>query len=98
LARNVTVAYVATETAVTVSEKDHVPVSPCVSESVPDALYVPASSGPVVDIKPEELTITPELGLVVTNVTVPVLPSTLIGPEVNDADKAVDVVPVLGEA
>jgi hypothetical protein len=68
-----------------------------VSVSVPDVLYVPASSGPVVDIKPEELTIRLELELVVTNVTGPVPPLTLIGPDVNVADEAVEVVPVFGE-
>jgi hypothetical protein len=99
LAWKLTVAPVAMTMTVkvTIKVKDHVPVSPCVSESVPEAIYVPASSSPVDAINPVELTIKAGLELVVTNVTGPEFPLTLIGPAVNDADDAVVVVPDFGE-
>jgi hypothetical protein len=55
---------------------------------------VPTDSAPVVDIAPVELTVRPELGLVVTNVTGPRLPSTVIGPAVNVPDEWLETVPV----
>jgi hypothetical protein len=84
-------------TAVTDKLYDQVPVSPRASESVPDTPYVPAESGPVVEIKPDAFTRRPTFDFVVTKVTAPVLSSTDIGPAVNAPEEDVSTVPVVGD-
>jgi hypothetical protein len=87
-----------TAVAITDNVYVHVPVSPFVSESVPDTMYEPTERGPVVDIDPEELAVRLELELVVTNVTGPTLPSTVIGPAVNVPDELAETEPDVKEA
>ena len=54
---------------VTVRENVHVPASVVTSEVVPEAVYVPAESAPVVVTAPEDETTRADDGAVVTNVT-----------------------------
>jgi hypothetical protein len=60
-------------------------------------VYDPAERAPEVEISPDELTVIPVLGLVVTNDTVPELFWTVMGPDVKVADDVVDTEPVVGE-
>jgi hypothetical protein len=95
LAANVTVTTAAP--AVTVRVNVQVPLSPTGSLSVPETTYVPTERVPVVEMRPEELTDKLGLACVVTNVTTPLLPSTVIGPAVYVEDAVVDTEPVVAD-
>jgi hypothetical protein len=68
--------------AVTLNVNVQVPVSPWLSESVPETVYVPTGIDPVVEINPVLLTLRSGLEIIVTNVTAPSLSLTVIGPAV----------------